>query len=87
MNRLLAALTAVCGLVAASPASHAATITPDLSTAVFTGGTGNSEAQISNITVTPVAVPGSIAGTGIPALLGLVGLWAARRGRQKLAPL
>jgi MYXO-CTERM domain-containing protein len=52
---------------------------------IINGGTGNSEAQISNITVT--AVPGPIAGTGIPALLGLVGLWAARRRRQKLAPL
>jgi hypothetical protein len=40
MNRLLAALTALCGLVAASPASHAVPITLDLSTAVFTGGAG-----------------------------------------------
>ena len=185
MNRLLAALTVVCGLAAASPAAHAATITLDLSTAVLTGGasligggskikfdpntagetatftlssvpgtqyvinvtghtdqsssffqffidadgpgaggfvqlgsnlnfgsgfttialpaftdigisdffrivnggTGNSGGQISNITITPLAVPGPIAGTGIPALLGLAGLWAARRRRQKLAAL
>jgi hypothetical protein len=40
MNRLLSAFVAVFGLVAASPASHAATITLDLSTAVFTGGAG-----------------------------------------------
>jgi MYXO-CTERM domain-containing protein len=188
MNRLLAAFTAICGLVAASPAAHAATIPLDLSMAVFTrgavaggariqfdsntagqtatfifpsvpgteyvisvtgqsnqsssfvqffidadgpgagdfaqlggninfgsgfntitlptftdlgtldflrivnGGTGNSEAQISAITITPLAevnpvaaVPGPIAGTGIPALLGLAGLWVARRRRQKLA--
>jgi len=40
MNRLLAALTTVCGLVAASPAAHAVPITLDLSTAVLAGGAG-----------------------------------------------
>jgi hypothetical protein len=40
MNRLLPTLATICGLVAACPAAHAATITLDLSTAVFTGGAG-----------------------------------------------
>jgi hypothetical protein len=40
MNRLVAALTGVCSLVAVSSVSHAATITLDLTTAVFTGGAG-----------------------------------------------
>jgi hypothetical protein len=40
MNRLLPTLATVCGLVAACPVAHAATITLDLSTAVFTGGVG-----------------------------------------------
>jgi hypothetical protein len=40
MNRLVAALTGVCSLVAVSSVSHAATITLDLATAVFTGGAG-----------------------------------------------
>ena len=39
-NRLLVALTGVCGLVAASSVSHAATISLDLATAVFTSGAG-----------------------------------------------
>ena len=39
-NRLLVALTGVCGLVAASSVSHAARISLDLATAVFTGGAG-----------------------------------------------
>jgi hypothetical protein len=40
-NRLLVALTGVCSLVAVSSVSHAATITLDLATAVFTGGAGS----------------------------------------------
>jgi hypothetical protein len=40
MNRLVAALTGVCSLVAISSVSHAATITLDLATAIFTGGAG-----------------------------------------------
>ena len=40
MNRLLVALAGICGLVATSSVSHAATITLDLTTAVFTGGAG-----------------------------------------------
>ena len=184
MNRLLVALTAVCGLVAASPAAHAVSITLDFSTAVLAGGaaftagdnrikfdpnipgetatftlesvpdtqyvisitgqsnqstsyvqafidrdgtgpldfvqlgsninfgsgfetitlpaftdvgtfdflrltnggTGNGEIQISNITVTPLAVPGPIVGAGFPGILGLALFWLARR-RQKLAAL
>jgi len=39
-NRLLVALTGVCGLVAASSVLHAATISLDLATAVFTGRAG-----------------------------------------------
>jgi hypothetical protein len=60
----------------------------DLGTSDFfrlmNGGTGNGEIQISNLTVTPLAVPGPIVGTGIPALLGFALLLFARR-RQKLA--
>jgi hypothetical protein len=63
---------------------------------IVNGGTGNSGAQISAITitpwqeltsrVTPLASPGPIVGAGIPGLLvGLAGLWVARRRRQKLA--
>ena len=63
---------------------------------IVNGGTGNSGAQISAITITPlaevnpvgnpVATPGPIVGAGIPGLLvGLAGLWVARRRRQKLA--
>src|SRR5215831_8303895 len=40
MNRLFAALTGVCSLMAASSVSDAATIGLDLATAVFTGGAG-----------------------------------------------
>jgi len=40
LNRLVAALTGVCSLVAVSSVSQAATITLDLATAVFTGGAG-----------------------------------------------
>jgi hypothetical protein len=68
----------------------------DLSTSDFlrivNGGTGNSEAQISAITITPLlevnpvaAVPGPIVGAGIPGLLGFALLLLARRRRQKLA--
>jgi hypothetical protein len=38
MSRLLVAITAVCGLVATSPAAQAITINLDLNTAVLTGG-------------------------------------------------
>jgi hypothetical protein len=61
---------------------------------IVNGGTGNSEGQISNITLTSTAlvpgptasVPGPIAGAGLPGLLlvggGLLGWW---RRRQKIA--
>jgi hypothetical protein len=59
---------------------------------IVNGGTGNSEAQISAITITPLlevnpvaAVPGPIVGAGIPGLLGFALLLLARRRRQKLA--
>jgi len=35
--------------------------------------------------LTPQAVPGPIAGAGLPALLGLAGAWFVRRRKQKLA--
>src|SRR4051794_26434987 len=50
------------------------------------GGPGNGEIQISNITVTPLAVPGPIVGAGFPGLLGLTLFLLARR-RRKLAAL
>ena len=50
------------------------------------GGTGNGEIQISNITVTPLAVPGPIVGAGFPGLLTACGLLAlARRRRSRYA--
>jgi hypothetical protein len=52
---------------------------------IVNGGTGNSEGQISNITVDPIAVPGPSAGAGLPGLiLAGAGLLALARRRRKL---
>jgi hypothetical protein len=62
----------------------------DLGTAdslrLMNGGSGNGEIQISNITVTPVAVSGPIVGAGIPGLVGLA-LFLLARHRQKRVAL
>src|SRR3954452_12506707 len=66
MNRLLAALTAVCGLVAASPAAHAVTL--DLSTAVLAGGAGFNAGD-NRIKFDP-NIPGETATFTFPSVAG-----------------
>ena len=49
----------------------------------FLGFIGSTTFTFSNNT--PVAVPGPIAGAGLPVLIGLAGVWLVRRRRQSLA--
>ncbi len=53
---------------------------------IVNGGTGNNAGgQISAVAVNTVAVPGPVAGAGLPALFGLAGAWFLRRRRHQAA--